>query len=33
MESLGKRVTREGRPLAAAAGAVFWGEPGSHAQH
>jgi len=33
MESLGKRVTRAGEPVAAATGAVIWGEPGSNAQH
>jgi glucose-6-phosphate isomerase len=33
MESLGKRVTRAGDPVAAATGAVIWGEPGSNAQH
>ena len=33
MESLGKRVTRAGRPVAAGTGAVIWGEPGSNAQH
>jgi glucose-6-phosphate isomerase len=33
MESLGKRVTQEGAPVAAATGAVIWGEPGSNAQH
>jgi glucose-6-phosphate isomerase len=33
MESLGKRVTRDGRPVGCATGAVIWGEPGSNAQH
>ena len=33
MESLGKRVTRDGRPVAGSTGAVIWGEPGSNAQH
>jgi glucose-6-phosphate isomerase len=33
MESLGKRVTRGGAPVAAETGAVIWGEPGSNAQH
>jgi glucose-6-phosphate isomerase len=33
MESLGKSVTREGRPVAWATGPVIWGEPGSNAQH
>jgi glucose-6-phosphate isomerase len=33
MESLGKRTTRSGKPVAAATGAVIWGEPGSNAQH
>jgi glucose-6-phosphate isomerase len=33
MESLGKRVTQDGRPVACATGAVIWGEPGSNAQH
>jgi glucose-6-phosphate isomerase len=33
MESLGKRVTREGKPVAGTTGAVIWGEPGSNAQH
>ncbi len=33
MESLGKRVTRSGQPVAAATGAVIWGEPASNAQH
>ena len=33
MESLGKRVTRSGKPVAAGTGPVIWGEPGSNAQH
>ncbi|MCC5862881.1 MAG: glucose-6-phosphate isomerase, partial [Gammaproteobacteria bacterium] len=33
MESNGKRVTRDGQPVAWATGAVLWGEPGSNAQH
>jgi glucose-6-phosphate isomerase len=33
MESLGKRVMRDGRPVGCATGAVIWGEPGSNAQH
>jgi glucose-6-phosphate isomerase len=33
MESLGKRVTRAGKPVASETGAVIWGEPGSNAQH
>ncbi len=33
MESLGKRTTRAGRPVAGETGAVIWGEPGSNAQH
>jgi glucose-6-phosphate isomerase len=33
MESLGKRVTRAGKPVTSATGAVIWGEPGSNAQH
>ena len=33
MESLGKRTTRTGRPVAGETGAVIWGEPGSNAQH
>jgi glucose-6-phosphate isomerase len=33
MESLGKRVTLSGSPVAAGTGAVIWGEPGSNAQH
>ncbi len=33
MESNGKHVTREGRPVRWSTGAVVWGEPGSNAQH
>ena len=33
MESLGKRVTREGQPVGQGTGPVIWGEPGSNAQH
>ena len=33
MESLGKRVTRAGTPVARDTGPVIWGEPGSNAQH
>ena len=33
MESLGKRVSREGGGLDGATGPVIWGEPGSNAQH
>ena len=33
MESLGKRVTQGGKPVAGSTGAVIWGEPGSNAQH
>ena len=33
MESNGKRVTRDGEPVAWATGAAVWGEPGSNAQH
>jgi glucose-6-phosphate isomerase len=33
MESLGKRTTRAGRPVAGETGAVIWGEAGSNAQH
>jgi glucose-6-phosphate isomerase len=33
MESNGKRVTRDGREVEYATGAVLWGEPGSNAQH
>ncbi len=33
MESNGKGVTRDGRPVAWPTGGVVWGEPGSNAQH
>jgi glucose-6-phosphate isomerase len=33
MESNGKSVTRDGRPVAWRTGTVVWGEPGSNAQH
>jgi glucose-6-phosphate isomerase len=33
MESNGKRVTREGEPVEEPTGAVYWGEPGTNAQH
>jgi glucose-6-phosphate isomerase len=33
MESLGKRVSRNGGALEQATGPVIWGEPGSNAQH
>jgi glucose-6-phosphate isomerase len=33
MESNGKRVTREGRPVDYETGAVYWGEPGTNGQH
>jgi len=33
MESLGKRVQRDGTPVDRATGPVIWGEPGSNAQH
>jgi glucose-6-phosphate isomerase len=33
MESNGKGVTVEGRPLAVASGPVVWGEPGTNGQH
>ncbi|MCL5776402.1 glucose-6-phosphate isomerase [Limibaculum sp. FT325] len=33
MESNGKRVTRDGTPVAMATGPVIWGEPGTNAQH
>ncbi len=33
MESNGKRVTRDGAPVAGATGPVIWGEPGTNAQH
>ena len=33
MESSGKRVRRDGRPVKVKTGMVIWGEPGSNAQH
>ena len=33
MESNGKCVTREGRPVDYETGAVYWGEPGTNGQH
>ena len=33
MESNGKRVTRDGRPVDYETGAVYWGEPGTNGQH
>ena len=33
MESNGKHVTLEGRPVDYQTGAVFWGEPGTNGQH
>ena len=33
MESNGKSVTRDGRPVACGTGTVVWGEPGNNAQH
>jgi glucose-6-phosphate isomerase len=33
MESNGKRVDREGRPVTYATGPVIWGEPGTNGQH
>jgi glucose-6-phosphate isomerase len=33
MESLGKHVTLDGRPVQADTGAVWWGEPGTNGQH
>jgi glucose-6-phosphate isomerase len=33
MESLGKSVSRDGRPLNYATGGIIWGEPGNNAQH
>ena len=33
MESNGKRVTRDGAPVARATGPIIWGEPGTNAQH
>jgi glucose-6-phosphate isomerase len=33
MESNGKHVTLEGKPVAYDTGAIFWGEPGTNGQH
>jgi glucose-6-phosphate isomerase len=33
MESNGKRVQRDGRPVEAATGPIVWGEPGTNGQH
>jgi glucose-6-phosphate isomerase len=33
MESNGKSVTLDGRPVAYATGPIFWGEPGTNGQH
>ena len=33
MESNGKRIGRDGSPVATATGPVIWGEPGTNAQH
>ena len=33
MESLGKRVDREGETIEHSTGAVVWGEPGTNGQH
>jgi len=33
MESNGKRVRRDGRPVSVATAPILWGEPGSNAQH
>jgi glucose-6-phosphate isomerase len=33
MESNGKRVTIDGRPVDYGTGAIFWGEPGTNGQH
>jgi glucose-6-phosphate isomerase len=33
MESNGKRVDREGRPVSTATGPIVWGEPGTNGQH
>ena len=33
MESNGKRVTREGEPVATVTGPIVWGEPGTNGQH
>jgi glucose-6-phosphate isomerase len=33
MESNGKQVTRDGRPVSYATGPIYWGEPGTNGQH
>ncbi|GAB3383215.1 glucose-6-phosphate isomerase [Micromonospora halotolerans] len=33
MESNGKSVTRDGRPVTCPTGEIFWGEPGTNGQH
>jgi len=33
MESLGKRVTRDGEPVDYSTGVIVWGEPGTNGQH
>ncbi len=33
MESNGKHVTRDGRPVACSTGPIIWGEPGTNGQH
>merc|ERR1719261_1935047 len=33
MESNGKRVTRDGKPVGCSTGPVIWGEPGTNGQH
>src|ERR1700685_1687415 len=33
MESNGKHVTRDGRPVDYQTGAIYWGEPGTNGQH
>jgi len=33
MESNGKRVDREGRPVSGSTGPIVWGEPGTNGQH
>jgi len=33
MESNGKRVTRDGQPVACSTGPIIWGEPGTNGQH
>jgi glucose-6-phosphate isomerase len=33
MESNGKRVTLDGKPVACDTGAIYWGEPGTNGQH